>query len=345
MNKKDVVKIIKAKADKIEYPDLTDQILSKIDFDNALPLEEKEEVILKTPKRKTRLVPLFTLISTVLVVVLLLFIPKFIGKGENIDSHDSLFEVTKLKTMIGYELYSGASLIDVNSNNAIVNRAKLDKLTNKELADKIQNALVASEMLMNKENFDIKLVESDNKNYKVLMKCSYTDTTGDLVSYDFYYNETTDKDFDDIDQVNSKIDGMIIIDGNNYQVKGTKEVENNEFELELKFYLNNKDYFVVEQESETDENEYKYTLFKNDRIVKEIEHSIEVEGTKKEATYKVYDKVSNINDTISLVYKNNIINAELESNDLSDTIEVEIEVFADHYLYKFSDDEIIVPKQ
>ena len=98
------------------------------------------------------------------------------------------------------------------------------------------------------------------------------------VKYTMYYNETALKpDYDDIDEVSSKIEGYVESDGLRYIVLGEKTVEFDETEVEFKMFLDEDKtkYFVVSQEVERNENSYDYRYCENGKVIETFEVSVE----------------------------------------------------------------------
>lgn len=76
-------------------------------------------------------------------------------------------------------------------------------------------------------------------------------------------------DDDDEKEMEYQINALAVIDGVEYEVKGSKEVEvdDNETEVEIEFVvkLDENNYVKIKQEVEDDESEYKYTVYKDGR--------------------------------------------------------------------------------
>lgn len=126
--------------------------------------------------------------------------------------------------------------------------------------------------------------------------------------YVIYYKETvpTDNDRpatdDDDYEIDTKIEGVMIYNAQEYTLTGTKEVEHDEVEIEFTVQFSDTDKVVISQESESDELEYSYALFQNGALIpsKTMDLEIEIENNEiefeliltegqKRTTYKIED--------------------------------------------------------
>lgn len=125
------------------------------------------------------------------------------------------------------------------------------------------------------------VLESDNPLYETKVQVTYKDITFTDKSFYMYYNETIkqDDDFDE-DERESRIEGVILIDDNEYKMWGEKEIEDDELETSFSYLLDEDTYVLVEQEKENDEQEFSYKMIKNGRQVNS--YSLEMEDNEVE---------------------------------------------------------------
>ena len=329
MKTKDIKTILKSEADKVEIKDFSSNILARA---NLVPLD-KEEIVVKPRKRISIickiLVPTLSLGLVCVFCVLL-----FIRFNNNQTTPPIYTTVTKAKELIGYEVIQGTNLID--NSNSLLKR----KLSNSEFEQEcktIHKHLVNAEMLMNKEDIDITIEVSDDKNYQYKMLFDYKDVTGDVVKYVYYYNEEAlndDDDDKDIDEVNSKISGIVFIDSKKWIVEGEKEVEKDEYEIELTFRdpENPNSYFSISQETEVNENEYEYKFYNNGNVT-----VVKQEIEKNEMSLEI--KENNQTKKYEFEYKKNGFICKLEDDE-----EIEIAIQNDNYTYKYKDYTISLKK-
>ena len=138
------------------------------------------------------------------------------------------------------------------------------------------------ESLLSDGAFSVSEEASDRKDYAYKLSFKYDDMQGNTFSYVLYYNETLipdddyDDDYDDDDETEEEyvIDGIMIIDGEEYPVHGEKQSESegreNETETELRVTLGQGRFLIVEQSSEQDgdetEREFSYSIYENGKL-------------------------------------------------------------------------------
>lgn len=329
MKTKDIKTILKSEADKVEIKDFSSNILARA---NLVPLD-KEEIDVK-PRKRISIISKILVPTLSLGLVCVFCVLLFIRFNNNQTTPPIYTTVTKAKELIGYEVIQGTNLID--NSNSLLKR----KLSNSEFEQEcktIHKHLVNAEMLMNKEDIDITIEVSDDKNYQYKMLFDYKDVTGDVVKYVYYYNEEAlndDDDDKDIDEVNSKISGIVFIDSKKWIVEGEKEVEKDEYEIELTFRdpENPNSYFSISQETEVNENEYEYKFYNNGNV-KVVKQEIE----KNEMSLEI--KENNQTKKYEFEYKKNGFICKLEDDE-----EIEIAIQNDNYTYKYKDYTISLKK-
>ena len=138
------------------------------------------------------------------------------------------------------------------------------------------------ESLLSDGAFSVSEEASDREDYAYKLSFKYDDMQGNTFSYVLYYNETLipdddyDDDYDDDDETEEEyvIDGIMIIDGEEYPVHGEKQSESegreNETETELRVTLGQGRFLIVEQSSEQDgdetEREFSYSIYENGKL-------------------------------------------------------------------------------
>lgn len=133
--------------------------------------------------------------------------------------------------------------------------------------------------------------ESDRAEYTEKTTVSYTDINGERSEYVMYYNELLipddDDDDDDRDEIEEEyaIDGVMVIGGTDYPIRGERSFEQEGFETEaeteFRVTLGEDRYLYVEQgyEDEGDEyeQEYSYSLREGRRTIERSTFSYEEE--------------------------------------------------------------------
>ena len=136
----------------------------------------------------------------------------------------------------------------------------------------------------------MEVTNSDRAEYDEMMKISYSGLNGST-KYEMHYNKMLIPDFDDDDRWEDEeeeeyaIEGVLVIDGMEYPVQGVREIERerNEYESETQFRVtleNGRSVWVEQSESsEKDEHEleYSYLIRENGRVVERSSFSFEEE--------------------------------------------------------------------
>ncbi len=122
------------------------------------------------------------------------------------------------------------------------------------------------------------IVPSDRAEYMQKMTIRYKDLNLEDKQFDMYYNEYRVDDGDDFfeDEEEYRIDGILLIDGQEYKMKGEREQERGESELTFFYYVGERSYVEVSQESERGESEFEYEVVSNGRTIHE--YSLERDG-------------------------------------------------------------------
>ncbi len=188
-------------------------------------------------------------------------------------------------------------------------------VTDEETISSLNNYMMLVESLLSDGSFGTKYETSDRPEYAVKAIVSYSDITGEALSYTMYYNES-DKttrtenddrgrrddfddryDFDDHDEneteTRANIAGVLVIDGTDYAFDGRTETETegNETESKTQFTvtLGENKTMRVEQESESEtaerEEEYSYIISENGTVTERSTFKLEQERDETEIEF------------------------------------------------------------
>ena len=164
------------------------------------------------------------------------------------------------------------------------------------------------ESLLSDGGFSIVSQTSDRAEYTEKTVVSYQDMEGNRLQYMMYYNQIQipgdddddDDDWDDWDEEeteeNYAIEGIMVIEGQEYAIHGEREIETerDEMQAETKFRvtLGENRYMLVEQELESERNEseqsYSYSVIENNRVVERSTFSYETEDGETELEMACY---------------------------------------------------------
>lgn len=164
----------------------------------------------------------------------------------------------------------------------------------------LDNYMVLVESLLADNGFGMKEETSDKAEYTNKITMTYRDINGKSNSYVMYFNQTAvnngdDRHHDD-DEENYSINGILTIDGIDYPISGSREIENerNESEIETEFIvtLGENRHMYVEQSQESENNEFEqefsYTIRENGVVVERNSFCYEQEDDETEIKMTSY---------------------------------------------------------
>lgn len=220
---------------------------------------------------------------------------------------------TTVSDTYAFELVAATNII-INNNDTFKN------LATREVLENIAN-------IVHKEYMAIRqMLYSDKTSYEIIASTddSYTDEMIIKLTYDnfdleckVYYNKVL-KEIDDDEEVYD-INGIIIINGETYQVVGETEKETDETETKLKIIMNDNNYFIIEEEYEEDEKEFVYAYYVNNKLIQRNTLSIEKENGEIEI---VIEQKGLENGELKIKNKNNTIEIEADYPDYKGNIKV-----------------------
>lgn len=214
----------------------------------------------------------------------------------NTDQNVMIFSTLSSASVLSQNMTTVSSLTDLKPI------FKEDALVDMEKANSY--LLMMETLLSNGGPIVVSEDDSDREGYDLMMLISVKDLAGNVSEYTIYYSVIVEglstagykhgKDNQDFESDNNRhqnnhdkveeyfknhkyghdeeeikydIKALAIIDGVEYQVRGSKEVEIDDFEeeIEVEFTvkLDENNYVKIEQETENDEVEYQYTIYKN----------------------------------------------------------------------------------
>lgn len=143
------------------------------------------------------------------------------------------------------------------------------------------------ESLLSDGGFKIQSQTSDRPEFEEKMVVGYNDMVGNSLQYIMYYNQIlTDIEDDDGEKEEKyRIEGVMNIDGTDYEIFGQKEDESDggesESETEFRVILGENKYMSVEQSFETEdgetEQEYSYSVIENKKVLERSSFEYEEE--------------------------------------------------------------------
>ncbi len=199
-------------------------------------------------------------------------------------------------------MLSGGSATNVSamlrgseSGITMLSSAPSSTFTQEEKDEFIRNLNIAQATLGNGA-IKQEVKPSDRAEYSTFYTITATDITGEAKTYSFYYNEVSDtvnanenegkvdEDEEEEDEQEIHIQGIVILDGVEYQLTGDKEIEGSgkdqEVEITFNIKMDDSKYVIIEQEMEAEEQEFSYSLYENGKLVSksEVEYEQEEDG-------------------------------------------------------------------
>lgn len=271
---------------------------------------------------------LFILTGITLIMIGLLAI---IGCAKNID--ESKIKNNKVlstdQDLVSFSVIASANILNDSSKQML-------SQTHNEYNKLYLNGSQAVEPDMDKVNTYLHMMEtlftdggpilikeetSDKEGYAIKQVFEVADLSNNKTQYVIYMNESlSDKEYDEVEY---NINGIAIIDNVEYTIKGSKEIEDGESELEIRITLDKNNYIIIEQEQEYDEQEYSYAIIKDGKMFSTISFEAELN---EETTIKISTKENSVKETYKFIKENNKIKIEHTTGSTKYTIFVTTKV-------------------
>lgn len=172
--------------------------------------------------------------------------------------------------------------------------ANLDETDNVESFNENINSklYIPNTFLGDSSDFTVSVENESSQGFDKTMFIEYVDDDSDVNSYEFHYNESLVEV--DEDERETEIVGVVIANGVEYSLIGTKEEEDGELEYDFSAFIDDENYvtvkYEVENESEFDiEREFEYERFVDKQMAHSIELDFEIDGDEKEIVVKFLD--------------------------------------------------------
>ncbi len=320
---------LKSKADEVVITDNKAQILAQVDYQ---PHEQKKKSIFDI--FKWFLIPVGAIGAA--IVLCLTLIPQ--------DGPNNPPVVAHSKSYLGYEVLAVGSVLESPNpqnvkalkriNDSDDNDIENENTNYEAIASDIKNYLVVGEMMLEKKEVTTTVKDNEDSNYpyQYVLETTYVDNSKNDNNYKMYFNENkTQESDDDIEEVSSVFNGLLIKNDATYQIAGEKEMEEGECELTMRVYYDETkaNYVMINQEIEHMENEYTYSFYKNNKLVEEVSLEIETESNRKEMSIEIkkdtaekeYEFVYVSENKIECSYDNDSSEYELVINIKKDSYE------------------------
>ena len=254
------------------------------------------------------------IIVTVIAAALALPIIFMTACGSEVSTNGKFGSLNTTESIYGFSAASAGILISASHGGEAATLAQQKGIavktsaavTEGEVADpaadpvlsEIDGYMALVDGLLSDGGFKTTVSESDREGYTEKTTVTYTDISGNSLQYVMYYNEILLPGDDDNDPGETEeeyaIEGVMVVDGTDYAIRGERSIENeadeSESETEFRVTLGENKYLYVEQGYETEtehgvseyEQEYSYSLVENDRTTERSTFSYEVENDETE---------------------------------------------------------------
>ena len=221
--------------------------------------------------------------------------------GGKAEGNGTFGDLTTAESVYGFSAASAGMLISSMNGGApaksfsAVALSADTSVSEGERADlsELDSYMALVESLLSEGGFTSSVTASEREGYANKMTVAYRDIDGNSLGYEMYYNETAlpadddddDDYFEDEMEENYAIEGVLVIEGADYAVRGTRNAESErgerESETEFRVTLGEDRYMYVEQseerEGEETEQEYTYSLREGGSLVERSTFSYETE--------------------------------------------------------------------
>lgn len=265
------------------------------------------------------------LLSFFLIFITFIIVINIDGKVNRFNKVE--ISMSKAKKQLAYQTLGIYSLIEASSMNQGV---LLSNNNQDEVKKEIESYLILAQNYLNLANIDVNLYKSDKKTYQYMYNFKVNNE-----EVWFYFNEETDEENSDIDEVSSHIVGCLYMNDKEYSVMGEKEVEGLEIETTLLIYITNTYYIEVCQEIENAENEYEFIYYNQNKKQKSLEIEIKQELNVNKISIEDKDYEGKLNNKMEFEMTNSKILCDVETKNYKG--EVLIIIYDNYYEYIFEE--------
>jgi hypothetical protein len=210
-------------------------------------------------------------------------------------SYAAAFDFQTDQEVFGFAAISTSSILENSSVQPLSQGSgvtELDTKMNSMTLEEIQPYLEMFEELLT-QNQGLTVVEtvSEDPLYTTKVEFTVSNLLGEPVVYTMFYNQTLKNDdaiidetevdetdnLDDEDESEYIIEGILFIDGAEYQVYGKKEMEDGEEKLTFKSMIDENNYVESKYKTEDGETKFYITVVQNGILVSESKIKIESE--------------------------------------------------------------------
>jgi hypothetical protein len=242
----------------------------KIDFEFVKPAIEVE-------KQKRSIFTLYKGLSMVLGVLVIGLVVGFLLQPNTPQTPYTKLLASEEK-IISYQAVSTITIFAEQMTNTQVSfNTFMEVTTPNPLIGYVRPYLkIVEQMITNKEGFNIKSGESSLEDYESFMEFETSDLLGNKTIYIMHYNLFL------VDQNDEEseyyLTGILLLNNQTYQVKGIKEIEDDEETIKFKALLNDSNYVETKYVKETEEETFEMKVVKFGEVISETKFEIEYDA-------------------------------------------------------------------
>ena len=211
----------------------------------------------------------------------------------------------------------------------------LDDIEVLDSIDELEEYLDLVRTFTGEDSFDVNVDVSEMEDYEYVMAIQFINIEGQNDVYYLHYNETIVEEDEEDGEYESVIEGIMEINGQTYQVRGDREVDEDEEEFEFKAFLDDENYVTVSYEFEDDGEETELELviemFIDNQLVKRVEIEFEEENDELELELKFVEGT-----------RESSFEFEIETDGNETTVEIEYKIVDDGTTLEEGEIEILI---
>lgn len=287
------------------------------------------------------------------------------NKTSNVPNSSSLLKNTE--EIYGFEAITSINLLELaitseqaplSTNSCSYSIMKLgyeDSITDDEINEINKYLGIMEQMLGDDEPICVVDETSERPEYTNKMTISTKDINFNVHTYELYYNEFTisddeiedglkDNDEDYEDEVESSLEGIMVYNGQEYDVFGKKEIEEDEIKVEFTSKIDENNWVNVMQKTEEDETKFEYTISEKGEVSKtEMKFEEEEDETKIELQFVQDENESKYEFKVEEEDGDSVIKIEIDNENTN--LEAKVYIIEDPitgettYEYKIKDSE------
>lgn len=260
MNKKEIIKIIKTKANEKHIPNFSTQILDKMENQSDFV---EQEIIISVPKKTRK--PIFVTLTTVLAVFMV-FVVFSVVRNDSVDlfSDTNFSDSVALSSITTLNFITQEDTLSVSDNYTILLAdEQTEDLVEDQIDDVITYAHFMEILLSNGENYQKKIDKSDIDNYEKMITYTLNNLLDEQMTYLLYYTEDIGSNEDAY-----QVDGLLMYGSDSYEIR--IEGSFNKKQYTLTYHQNEQNYIQVSYQVENLDQELAIHIYRNSMLDQEI---------------------------------------------------------------------------